>query len=1009
MQNGYYENSWNYMYAQITISAKRDCDVTITNPNHSEWEGMSFHVGANAIQEKIIPELYCYHSGAINETISDKGLHIMATDTISVYCANIANYSFDASFVLPTESLGDDYIIQCGEQSTLNNYGLAQYKIQNQTSAFLIVATEDNTTINITPTVNTLGGHPAGETFPITLNAGQTYHVRSNYTATTSAERDLSGSRVTADDCKKIAVFNGNTLTHLPAEMTLESGFDHIFEQAMPVRSWGKRFIVTSSLTRNRDFVKVVSAADGNEIRKNGEVIFTLNANDARSFELLSSEGSCYLEASHTCAVYLYNTSAKDDGQQNNIGDPSMVWIAPVEQKINEVTFATFTHNQASIDNHYVNIIVSTEDKNSVYFDGVLMSPLEFSPVSGNEEYSFARKSNIHHGSHHLACANGFNAHVYGFGNNKGYAYLVGSNAIDLSTNLIINDLIVHNHDVFQYCIEEDVVFSAEVNFQDYELVWDFGDGETSTENPAHHTYHVKDIHHASLIVTTDESGCESSAADTTLFDVDVTQQFIFEEDETCIGAYYSDYGFDSILILNDTILGRTQPNPDNPRCTDSLLVYITAWPTFVTPIFDSRCWTGVAGEYNEHGFDFVYDRPDTTYVKQRDLESINGCDSIVILTLEVGDFDIQDTETYHLCYEDTPSFTWDVNGETYHEDGYYADTLPSGDCYAIYSIELNFMKVPDTISTSVTQCESYTWDITGMIYYNSGQYYHSEPIPPYNCDQVYHLDLTINKDMILNPLVFDDNECDSVTFLIYDERFVLKKDCDTTYTGLTPEGCNYECQVIIQELHYTPAPSNIRIPNDDYPYQDGDTIPVITNTEFFSFNYDFYVEDTLGHIDNWDSCVWHISKESWQIEPSPEGVDVQPNCRVYVADRDDNPVELSCTIYNSHCEPYSVTRKFYLKSSFFGLDDHETNQARFDVVPNPNNGQMTLYFEHLTGRVNIKVYDMRGSLIDQFEITNETETKTLPYYLNQSMSGVYFFVATGKEGSMARKVVITQ
>ena len=317
-------------------------------------------------------------------------------------------------------------------------------------------------------------------------------------------------------------------------------------------------------------------------------------------------------------------------------------------------------------------------------------------------------------------------------------------------------------------------------------------------------------------------------------------------------------------------------------------------------------------------------------------------------------------------------------------------------------------MKVPDTISTSVTQCESYTWDITGITYYNSNQYYHSEPIPPYNCDQVYHLDLTINKDMILNPLVFDDNECDSVTFLIYDERFVLKKDCDTTYTGLTPEGCNYECQVTIQDLHYTPAPSNIRIPDDPYNYQDGDIIPVITNTEFFSFNYDFYVEDTLGHIDNWDSCVWHISKESWRIEPSPEGVDVQPNCRVYVADRDEDPVELSCTIYNSHCEPYSITRKFYLKSSFFGLDDHEANKPDFNVVPNPNNGQMELRFEHFIGKVEVKIYDMQGSLIDQFDIFNNLETKTLQYNFKSLLSGIYFFVATSKEGSVARKVVVT-
>jgi ribosomal protein S6 len=69
----------------------------------------------------------------------------------------------------------------------------------------------------------------------------------------------------------------------------------------------------------------------------------------------------------------------------------------------------------------------------------------------------------------------------------------------------------------------------------------------------------------------------------------------------------------------------------------------------------------------------------------------------------------------------------------------------------------------------------------------------------------------------------------------------------------------------------------------------------------------------------------------------------------------------------------------------------------------------MELRFEHLTGKIEVKVYDMRGSLIDQFETFNDLENKTLQYDLKPSNSGIYFFVATGKEGSAARKVVVTQ
>ena len=292
MQNGYYENSWNYMIAQITISAKNDCEVSVSHPLYPT---QTFPVGANSIYTVPLPgaETLCYHNADENETVVSKGLRITATDTISVYCANIANCSFDASFVLPLESLGDEYIVQCGEQSTLTNFNQDnQFRRINQTSAFLIVATEDNTIVEITPTVNTLGGHQANVPFSVTLNAGQTYHVRSNNTATTPAGRDLSGTHVTASDCKKIAVFAGNTLTRLPVTLYGSSGFDHIFEQVMPLRSWGKKFVVTQSMTRNRDIVKVVSASDGNVIRKNGTVVATLDAHQTHVFDLSKAEAS---------------------------------------------------------------------------------------------------------------------------------------------------------------------------------------------------------------------------------------------------------------------------------------------------------------------------------------------------------------------------------------------------------------------------------------------------------------------------------------------------------------------------------------------------------------------------------------------------------------------------------------------------------------------------------------------------------------------------------------------
>ena len=91
---------------------------------------------------------------------------------------------------------------------------------------------------------------------------------------------------------------------------------------------------------------------------------------------------------------------------------------------------------------------------------------------------------------------------------------------------------------------------------------------------------------------------------------------------------------------------------------------------------------------------------------------------------------------------------------------------------------------------------------------------------------------------------------------------------------------------------------------------------------------------------------------------------------------------------------------------SFYGLEENDAN-ADFSVVPNPNNGQMTLNFENLTGKIKVKVYDMRGALLDDFETFNTMNSYAYTYQMKNRVDGIYFFVATGKEGTVAKKVII--
>ena len=934
-------DSFTWLRIQLIVSAKRDCHCTITNPNTGYVQ--SFSVGANSTYLfDDIPWDEAYMELEEYGIILNKGLLVTADDTISVYCSNIAEMSFDASYVLPTPALGDDYIIQTYDQSV----GSSLYS-NYHTSAFLIIATEEGeTTIDITPTANTLDGHTAHDEYSITLHRGEAYQVRSHHN---SGTRDLSGTRVTARDCKKIAVFNGNNLTMVPNG---GDDSDCVFEQAMPLKAWGKKFVVTASLGREKnDIVKITSAYDNNEILKNGTVLATLNAGESITFELRQTDKSCFLEASNSCAVYLFNHSKDDDTYfEDGIGAPSMVWIAPIEQRINDITFSTFNYvseHDTDISDHYVNIIVSTDDIQHVYLDDELLSPLLFEPVNGTSDYQFFRK-HIDHGTHHLACANGFNAHVYGFGHARGYAYMVGSNAKNLSSSLTINNEMVLPNETYPFCVNNEMTFNADVNYSDYDLLWDFGDGSTSTENPASHTYSEPRIYNASLLITTNEGGCTGSSSNTTNFIVDTRQQYIIESDEVCAGELYSGYGFNNVHINNDTILIRLQDNPIHSECQDSVLVYITSYPNYHIPFNDSHCWHGQPSVYDSHGFSFVYDQPGV-YDRQLDLQTIHGCDSIITLHL------IVDNQITHE-FDTVTCLPFEWNNTTYTTSGDYSLTFEtSSGCDSIVTCHLEVGGLIHGDTLVHPDCDSYIWYDTE---YSESGFYSKELTTSLGCDSIVYLDLT---------------------------------------------------------LAYTPNPEKIQCTSAGavvfgHPDADADTVAVVTNTEFFSFQYTFKVVENAGYNECvWDHCDWTISKPSWTVdygEPVLSNGHYNSECTVYIAEHDDDYVVLTATMSNG-CG--SRQRQFYLKSSFFDIDEQSTIPSDFTVIPNPNNGQMTLHFENLIENINIKIFDTHGALIDQFQVNSDASSYSIPYQCKSLSEGLYFFMATGQNKVLTKKVIISR
>lgn len=496
----------------------------------------SVEVGDNDIQELLLNSYAesCYVTDDDEEAPANRALHVTSKKPISLIAANYKDKSFDVAAILPTKALLSEYRIQC--------YSPSAHKEDDghfpHGSHFAIVAAENNVVVDITPTAPTHGGKAIGTTFSTdTLQKGQVYYVWSG--PNEGVYYDFTGTIVKSRNNKKIAVFNGNSHTNIPIQVRDR---DHIFSQAMPINYWGRRFAITSSLTTidnqksktNTDYkkldgyferidkIRVQALVDSTVVWIDGRVADTIAFNDPSStdhqhhfyeFDFGKQQNSAtagytgdghtfydgvshYIETSCPCAVHLFMTSNQYDYSKKEYkvdgvtykycnGDPSEIWVNPIEQKIKELTFGTFETKQ--VTDHFLNIVTSKDNVASVRLDGDDISD-KFQDLLGNSDYVFTRITGLENGTHTLVSDSGFIAHVYGFGQRESYGYPAGGDTKDLSSTLYINDE-PYSPENNKLCGDESAVFECKLDYTPDSIYWYFGDG---TDTLTYDTYSIE-------------------------------------------------------------------------------------------------------------------------------------------------------------------------------------------------------------------------------------------------------------------------------------------------------------------------------------------------------------------------------------------------------------------------------------------------------------------------------------------------------------------------------------
>lgn len=454
MENGY-DYAKGEKYTAI-IAPKENATVTFhyyADPNNTTNQTLTYSVTAGTTREIELLSNLVYHPN-VGEQYKNRTVRVTSTADISLYIANEANNSFDASIVLPSTALGTDYRIQ-----TFPSGDITEPYNSNYTSyaCFMVIATKENTLVKIE---GANGINP--DATEVLLQEGESYFVRKNsYT-----NNDLSGIRVYVsprdghpeDECKTIAVFNGSTTTGVPTSMN--NNYDHLVEQAYPISNWGTKFAITSTdgyvsfPTSNLDvdYIRITPSENNTEVKLNGVVVDSdLNLGETYTYNLRRSTGSCYIETDKPVACYLYQRSASQSGlSRDTVGDPSMVWIAPIERGIEEITFSTFKATNIKDTNHWVNIVIPIEAisggqavmLNEENIRSSFMTDTNYNYVAGSgEKYAYARVK-INHGTYTLRSIGKGKMviHVYGLGKVRGYAYAAGSEAVPYKSNFLVGD-----------------------------------------------------------------------------------------------------------------------------------------------------------------------------------------------------------------------------------------------------------------------------------------------------------------------------------------------------------------------------------------------------------------------------------------------------------------------------------------------------------------------------------------------------------------------------------------
>jgi hypothetical protein len=279
---------------------------------------------------------------------------------------------------------------------------------------FTIVATQNGTTVTITPSVTT-GVYTAGTPYTVLLNLGQTYQL-----VNTVLTDDLTGTVITSN--LPIGVFGGHAGAEIPS--AADCCWDALEQQIPPTQDWGYSFASVPLATRTGgDTFRFLASQNGTVVSINGTPVATINS--GQYYEQIVTTAA-YITSNNPILVGQYSNSSGYDGTTS---DDFEMLITPLQQFLSSYTISTPTTEFLI---NYINVVALNADAGSVLLDGVAIPAASFAPIN-TSGYSGAQVA-ISVGSHNVTGPNPFGLFTYGYAALDGYGYPGGMGLVAVPT-----------------------------------------------------------------------------------------------------------------------------------------------------------------------------------------------------------------------------------------------------------------------------------------------------------------------------------------------------------------------------------------------------------------------------------------------------------------------------------------------------------------------------------------------------------------------------------------------